>query len=614
MRETVRLIGKGIRDGSLYLPTRNLAAALASTADPKDYYGQAEAIYNGFVNKWRYVRDPLSRELLTMSPRASYRLVMGGDGIGVGAGYGAGDCDCATVALGSLFESTGFPVHLAGVMRANAPPGQLLEHIYPEVYITGHGWIPADPVIFPRGKFGDEGNYSRKVVYDLNGSVLSYQGNLNGSREENMIPDIWNRAPMETFSGFPNYEQYIDYTDYQTGPVMIEGFGCLAEEFGCIPGGNLKGLSVEVDREDIVDGLTETPVLEVAPVDYEYMYYNGGRPYLGMLALSQDGGVYSFSGLSFKKIIKKTKAAFKELKSKVDKAIGKEQPKKKTESLTPDEVIAFLPPALKAVMQKAFKAQTRKRITPNTAKAMASLPAETRKKVDIAAQAEISKRATRKKKTTVQATRKPKHVRLPAKVVKPILTDLREGLKAIAPVAAVVPGAGPALKLGIEAAAAAPDKVLATNATKLLSAVSRVSPTAASDAKALIGEQKKLQIRLKEATRLYQAGKKQLTTARANLERLRDQIKRGQTPQAQIDVRAVDALKMARSLLRDQGKTQISAVDALRAAQNLIQKQTQSTKAAAAALKKQQAAQQKIADVMKQAQRTRSSVIRKIGS
>ena len=68
MVETIRLIGRAIRAGSQYLPIRNLAAAWATEAPPKDYLGQANCIYRRFLQRWRYVKDPLTRELVIWVP------------------------------------------------------------------------------------------------------------------------------------------------------------------------------------------------------------------------------------------------------------------------------------------------------------------------------------------------------------------------------------------------------------------------------------------------------------------------------------------------------------------------------------------------------------------
>ena len=79
MGATIRLIGQSIRQGSRHLPIRQLAARWAARAAPKDYLGQAHEIYKGFLNNWRYVKDPLTREMVTASPEASFRYVMAGD-------------------------------------------------------------------------------------------------------------------------------------------------------------------------------------------------------------------------------------------------------------------------------------------------------------------------------------------------------------------------------------------------------------------------------------------------------------------------------------------------------------------------------------------------------
>ena len=231
MKETVRRIGSAIQSGSVYLPIRNLAASMATDAKPKDYLGQARNIYNEFLRRWRYVKDPVVRELVTESPRASYNLVMAGDGKGVGRGLGAGDCDCATVALGSLFESIGLPVRVATVANPGTPPGQLMHHVYPEVLIPRVGWVAADPVLYPRGGFGDEPPHSRKVVYSLSGSVVEYSGNLAGQGEATMsnLPTDWERAPMQTFGEYG--EEPIEWSE-----MGLSEFGSKIHTMGCLGG------------------------------------------------------------------------------------------------------------------------------------------------------------------------------------------------------------------------------------------------------------------------------------------------------------------------------------------------------------------------------------------
>jgi len=94
MRTTIGVIGQAIKNSSIYLPIRNRAAALASTAPPKDYLGQMKAVFDDFVQRWRYVRDPDGKELVTTSPVQVFKLVMGGTNADPGAGFGLGVGDC----------------------------------------------------------------------------------------------------------------------------------------------------------------------------------------------------------------------------------------------------------------------------------------------------------------------------------------------------------------------------------------------------------------------------------------------------------------------------------------------------------------------------------------
>lgn len=333
MRETIRLIGRAIRAGSRYLPTRNLAAAWATEAGPKDYLGQANCIYKNFLSRWRYVKDPLTRELVTASPEASFRLVMAGDGVGVGRGRGAGDCDCATVALGSLYEAVGFPVRIATIAKPTAPPGPLMDHVYPEVDVPRIGWIPADPVIHPRGGFGDSPPASRKVVYSLEGDIIEYSGNLGsllGQEGTAMSPDVWQRPPWRTYGQDSQDYSYgffgedgdgIPLQEWET--VGLAGFGYLSPMMGDMA----TDIPVEVgpDQTMFYSGLARTPMIELSPEDYRYMQASGGRPYEGMMGLGDDGEQYVYDGLGgfFKRLFRRIKKGVKKIAKKVKRGIRK---------------------------------------------------------------------------------------------------------------------------------------------------------------------------------------------------------------------------------------------------------------------------------------------------
>jgi hypothetical protein len=180
MRETLRRIGRSIRRGSVYPPIRNHAAAVASTAPPKDFLGQLRAVYTDFTKRWRYVKDPVSREMLTSSPAAMWRLTMAGDGIGAGNGYGVGDCDCVTAAMGAVLESIGFRTRLGTTASANMPPGRLFSHVFLQAFVPKVGWVTMDPVLHPKKQFGATATHSRIAFWDLDGNFLGARGNYTG--------------------------------------------------------------------------------------------------------------------------------------------------------------------------------------------------------------------------------------------------------------------------------------------------------------------------------------------------------------------------------------------------------------------------------------------------
>lgn len=177
MVETLRRIGAAIRRASVYPPIRNHAAAIASLAPPKDFIRQMMLLYADFLRRWRYVKDPVSRELVTNSPAAIWRLTMAGDGVGVGLGKGAGDCDCATVALGAELESIGFQTRLGTTAPPNRGPGSLFSHVFIQALVPKLGWVTLDPVLHPKQGFGAIAQNSRVAFWDLNGNLLGYTGN-----------------------------------------------------------------------------------------------------------------------------------------------------------------------------------------------------------------------------------------------------------------------------------------------------------------------------------------------------------------------------------------------------------------------------------------------------
>lgn len=335
MAETVRRIGMAIKKCQCYPPIRNHAAAVATTAGPKDFLGQLEAVYDDFIKRWRYVKDPVHRELVTSGPEAVWRLTMAGDGVGVGLGKGAGDCDCATVALGSMLESIGFRTRIATTADKAAPPGRLFGHVFIQAQVPRVGWITVDPVLHPMRPFGAITPHSRIAYWDLNGNFLGAQGNyLGGSEKEiNMLhgPNIdeWKNygfagveeddgvsQPVEwAMLGLPNW----GYMDTPMGKKST------VAAFDIIDGSRLNGMMCEVDQNDEWGGGTvRTPMIELALDDYAYVAEHG-QPYDGMLGLGDTGEVYAYDGLGgfFKKLFKRVKKGVRKVARRVKRGIKK---------------------------------------------------------------------------------------------------------------------------------------------------------------------------------------------------------------------------------------------------------------------------------------------------
>lgn len=322
MIATVRLIGQGIKKGSQYGPIRHRAATLAAKAKPKDYYGQCKSIFEDFVQRWRYVRDPLYREMVTIDPYYIYNIIMGGD-----KKRGVGDCDDATIAMGAQLVSIGIPVRICTIAPLGAPSGRLMTHVFPQAQIPGMGWVTVDPVVYPNHGFGYCPPHSRMMVYNLDGKIIKQYGNLGDVETPTQIKNKMEDGMLGDFGEIDRWDDYAGLGDFQDTPdnlldfrrYGISDFGIYADQMGMMGG---FGLMAEVDTDE--NGLAWTPALELAPHDYDYLAANGS-PYHGMLALGDNGEVYQYDGLGniFKKLRKKAKKMAKRLKKVAKKAAKK---------------------------------------------------------------------------------------------------------------------------------------------------------------------------------------------------------------------------------------------------------------------------------------------------
>lgn len=168
MLYTVKRIGQGIKEGSKYLPIRNAAAAAAYAAPRKNYLAQLRRIWDFFVSRWRYVKDPDGTELLQAGPKAIARLTIGLFGGVDGKGSGIGDCDDAAMAMGALCKSVGFQVRICTTARKNFP----MSHVFVQALVPKLGWVFVDPVILPKKGFGQAPDFERMFIFNLDGVLL----------------------------------------------------------------------------------------------------------------------------------------------------------------------------------------------------------------------------------------------------------------------------------------------------------------------------------------------------------------------------------------------------------------------------------------------------------
>lgn len=354
LRATIALIGRGIKDGSKYVPLRMHAARLASKARPKDYLGQVKSIYDSFVKSWRYVMDPLETELVTISGPQILREVIG---LGKPKGeHGTEDCDGATVALGAMLRATGFPV-LINTIEKPHPPGILMglfSHVFPSVKIPGVGWITVDAVGHPAHPMGWTPPHSRMAVWDLDANLIARKGQFPPAFNQMLSVDVRGITGQRSHKqkgvrqmslqgidmnfdfpdhGLHNYglagTDYNEPIDWSTHAAL--GFGAYVDRPVPIVDNATLGLVIEYDDSDIVarslDGspLVRTKMLEMDPIEVAYALRTGA-PRLGALALSDDGDIYQWRhtpmGGFFSKLFTKVKSVASKIKGGIKKGIS----------------------------------------------------------------------------------------------------------------------------------------------------------------------------------------------------------------------------------------------------------------------------------------------------
>jgi transglutaminase-like putative cysteine protease len=119
---------------------------LTANLAPRDYTGEANAVFGFVRDQIRFVRDIDQVETLQTPSKT--------------LAAGAGDCDDKSTLLGALLLSIGHPTRFVAVGDA---PDQY-SHVFVETLI-GNTWVPADATEDVQLGWYPPGMVSRMVVY-----------------------------------------------------------------------------------------------------------------------------------------------------------------------------------------------------------------------------------------------------------------------------------------------------------------------------------------------------------------------------------------------------------------------------------------------------------------
>jgi hypothetical protein len=360
---TIRIIAKGIKAGALYQPIRHLAGRITKTAPPKHYVEQIKAIYNAILTQlWHYTYDPKGAEFLTTEPEQMFELTLGG---GHSDRRGYGDCDDIAQSSGALLRSIGMDVLIATTVREGSP------HIFDHVFLfvkppNSPDWIPFDPVLpsYNNKKgFGDIVSYKRLALWSLDGQLVQKIGpfppkfdsvmraygrrqlsgafkTLTGAEKAKKMPSNFQPSyfDFQDYSGYLGADEEIKpnpvsgryklnpeiFPDFQIHGVI--GFGMYNEEMGYTTGAAVPHIMAEVDESDMIGntGLVRTKHFELDPADYAHIIATGA-PKMGSLAMADDGEIYEWQsnpdgmGGLFKKLARRIKKRVKKIGRKISK-------------------------------------------------------------------------------------------------------------------------------------------------------------------------------------------------------------------------------------------------------------------------------------------------------
>jgi Transglutaminase-like superfamily len=150
---------RALVDVGAQLPeTRQAVAAALTSALPRNPQSELSALLEWVQERWHYVRDPTTVELV-QTPALMLREIRL-------RGEVQGDCDDAAVLFAALAESAGYPTRFV----VQGPAGDLFRHVVIEVQAGGR-WLAVDPSqgVHGLGWTPPAGREAREMRYRRNG-------------------------------------------------------------------------------------------------------------------------------------------------------------------------------------------------------------------------------------------------------------------------------------------------------------------------------------------------------------------------------------------------------------------------------------------------------------
>lgn len=200
--------------------------------------------------------------------------------------------------------SIGFPVRIATTAEPSAPAGNMFGHVFPQALVPGLGWITVDPVLHPHRKAFATAPHSRIAFWDLSGRLLGYSGNVQGG----LSGPQYNGDKMEYNGaygqgGFPEH-QWKDLSGFlglETSgnePAPWETVGLKDWGYLAASLGIISGDEFPMPPVEVIPDRDGIARTPMLELSpRDYKHMKVWKvPYHGMMALGDDGTAYQYDG------------------------------------------------------------------------------------------------------------------------------------------------------------------------------------------------------------------------------------------------------------------------------------------------------------------------------